>query len=99
MHTYNQGSVYREEWCSNPESNVLRLTHLLLRISSAIVGEKRGGCVEGWTTLGDLSLSRSRDYKITSWGRRSKREVRGHPDQEVTRPKLASITYKNRGMG
>lgn len=29
----------------------------------------------------------------------AKGKLRGHPDQEVTRPKLASIVSKNGGMG
>lgn len=51
--TYNQGSVYREEWCSNPESHVLRLTRYcelvqLLNVRKEVAGS-RGG--QHWVPL------------------------------------------------
>lgn len=45
------------------------------------------------------SPRRSRDSKIPSRGRRGEREVRGHPDQEVTRPPPASIILQDGGVG
>lgn len=98
VHTYNQGSVYREEWCSNPESNVLRLTRYCELVQLQNVRKEaevsRGGQHRGTSPSRGVVTRKSLPGEGGAKGK-----LRGHSDQEVTRPKLPSITYGNGGMG
>lgn len=70
---------YREKRVQILRPMSLRLTHLLPRVSLAGSMWKKRCRRIGGQDIRDLSLSRSRDSKITSWGRRSKREVKRPP--------------------
>lgn len=98
VHTYNQGSVYREEWCSNPESNVLSLTRYCELVQLQNVRKEvevsRGGQHRGTSPSRGVVTRKSLPGEGGAKGK-----LRGHSDQEVTRPKLPSITYGNGGMG
>lgn len=95
---YVRHTLRGRKWCSSPESKVLGLTHLLLRISSAYVRNGvdvlRGSQHRGTSPYRGVVTAKSLPGEGGAKGK-----LRGHPDQEVTRPKLASITFKYGGMG
>lgn len=67
VHTINQGGAYREKSGVQILKQMSWGLHVYYcELVQPIACDKRDGCVERQTTHGDLSLSRSRDSKITS---------------------------------